>query len=214
MRQTTLITALIAMLVNTTACAHTSNQKFEKALSEGRCEEGLENIPGKDGKLNFGGRVNQTGGSLLSYTATGAGYTADVILTVVGGAVIFVALCAPIAAAVIASNGGGNAVSGAECLPADLSQISPPHFGRDLYQGTAQMRCPDLTLLSRSIRRVAACQEKRASSENLLAARKTLSSITNNNEFMKCIATDERKSLEVDASRLDNKIASASSSSR
>ena len=209
----TLVVLLSFSLLNI-SCAHTRTKNFESALAGGRCEDALENIPEKDGQIKFLGEVNRTTGQVLSYAATGAGYTADVLLTVAGGAVLFTVLCAPLLA--VGASGWPTSLDGSvntgpqtpygPCLPVNLSHLSLPHLGKDIYEGTEAMRCPDLTALSKSVRRVATCSEARETPAALTLAKKTLSSVVNNKDFMSCITADERSSLQTDAYRIEAKL--------
>ena len=181
------------------------NEKFETALSAGRCEEALENIPEREGKIKFLGKVDRATGTALSYAATGAGYTADVVVTVVGGAVVFVALCGPlIAAQALSSNGqvGGSVA----CLPGDLTGLGSPQMGKEIYKTTQELRCPDLTALSKSVRRVASCIEAKPDRAHLEKAKQTLNSISGSDEVMNCITDEEKSAVREDLYRLDGEI--------
>ncbi len=185
------------------ACTHSRTKKFESALEAGRCEAALENIPENDGQLKFLGRMNRVAGSALSYAATGAGYTADVIVTVAGGAIVFVALCGPVLVAESLSQSGHSA---SPCLPVDISGLKPTQMGSTIYKDTEELRCPDLTALSRSVRRVAACNENASSPESLARAKQSLTSLNSNPEFMNCITKEERSAVRADIHRLTEKL--------
>jgi hypothetical protein len=184
-------------------CATERKKKFEDALAGGRCEQAYENIPEYDKTLKFVGRVDRAAESTLSYAATGAGYVSDVVLTVVGGAVIMVGLCAPIAALAIATNSSVTVPADQNpCFPMP-DGIHPPANGAKIYRATEEMRCPDLTALSRSIRRVADCQTRAGTPDK---ARITLQSVTSNKDFMGCITSEEAAALKADLYKAGEKI--------
>ena len=172
----------------------------------GQCTAALESIPENEGSLKYLGRINRTAGTVVSYAATGAGYTADVLLTIVGGAVIFTAVCGPMLAAQVYSSHQAGTNYPFNCLPIDVSNIKAPRIGASVYKDTEELRCPDLTALSRSVRRVASCEEKKDKRDALERADKTLTTLSNDNAFMACITTDEKSAVGQDLFRIREKI--------
>lgn len=188
-----------------TACAHAPKPEFDVALSEGHCEEALQHL-NADEKTKFIGRTQRAMGTTLSYAVTGVGYGADVVLTVAGGMVVMIGMCAP---AIVAKgplrNEKGETISSINaCLPTKWSSITFPHAGRAIYRSTENWRCPDLTAMARGIRRVALCHETKGGRDGLTKASQTIHSLTANNDFMECIAETERDAVRMDAFRLDN----------
>ena len=170
-----------------------SQSRFEKALAQGRCTDAAENIPENDGSIKFLGRVDRATGTVISYAATGAGYTADVALTIVGGAIIYSALSLPRALPVLP------VYAGDPPSPQPAGDITLPStkLGSTIYDSTSSMRCPDLTALSKSVRRVAACLSKQTDKvNNLASAKKTLDSVASNRDMMSCITPDERSAVQ------------------
>ena len=205
-----LISLLFSIAFITNSCAHQRGTRFESALKDGRCDEALENIPENDENIKFVGRANRAAGTALSYAATGAGYTADVVLIVVGGVLITAVVCAPLFLAVAASSSAGvNSNAGLSCFPVNLKEIPIPTLGEDTYKNTEEWRCPDLTALSRSVRKVASCHETKGTLEDKKNAQITLSSLNSNKKFMNCIVKSERDGIRLEASRLENEIALA-----
>lgn len=201
-----LVAALTCLNVS---CATERKKKFEESLKAGQCEAAFENIPEHDKTLKYIGKVDRAAQTTLSYAATGAGYVSDVLLTVVGGTVVLVALCAPIA---IAGVMGGAVVgthnvdwNGAECLPMPFEPKLPTN-GKKIYRATEEMRCPDLTALSRSIRKVAGCHEHSTEPGAIEKAQTTLRSLATNKDFMNCITAPEKALVQMDLDRVTNKV--------
>jgi hypothetical protein len=187
-------------------CTSTSEQKFESSLNNGQCEAALEHVPENDGTIRYVGQAQRAAGTVLSYAATGAGYTADVLITVVGGAVIFTAVCGPMLAAQVLSTQQPGQNYPFNCLPVDLSKVKPTRIGASVYKETAELRCPDLTALSRSMRRVAGCEEKKEKRETLERANKTLTTLSDDANFMACITEDEKAAVGADLFRVREKL--------
>ena len=195
----------LVVSLSLTSCAHQRTKRFEAALSEGRCEAALENVPENDENVKYMGKAQRAGGTALSYAVTGAGYTADVVLMVAGGAVLFTVLCGPGLVVALAAHGTGVFPSQL-CIPADLNNVKAPTLGKDAYRSTAAWRCPDLTALAHSVRRVSSCYERRDDKPSLDLAKQTLDAVVKNEEFMGCITKDEASSLRQDLFRIDERV--------
>lgn len=205
---------LVALTLIGNSCAHQETKQFSAAIHDGDCDRALESIQDIDPRTRFLGRVNRASGTVLSYAATGAGYTADIAITVVGGAVIMVALCAPMAMAQQAAvRSGGSAGVELSCLPSDISKINRPKMGKEIYKATGEMRCPDLTVISRSVRQVASCYEAKGGSENLQKAKTSLNSTYYNEEFRSCLTEEERAELGGALNRIEGQISRLNSQS-
>ncbi len=198
-----LIPLLLALVFVLNSCAHQRTRRFESALKAGRCEDAVENIPENDPNVKFVGRANRAAGTAISYAATGAGYTADVVLVVTGGVLIFAAVCGPMLLAMAASSSTAGVNPAILCLPVDYKSIPMPSLGKDTYKGTEEWRCPDLTALSRSVRRVASCHESSPDVDGKKHALTTLNSLKTNKDFMNCIGKSERDSIMIDVARLE-----------
>lgn len=194
---------LIATTFVISSCATERTKRFESALKDGRCDVALENIPENDKNLKFLGSTQRAAGKMMSYAATGAGYTADVVLTVVGGVVIFSIVCAPFIVAASYGHGGT-----AQCFPVNLDGITAPEIGKSAYKNTEDMRCPDLTALSRSVRRVARCHSDHATPDGTKNAVTTLNSLKANKKLMGCITKEERENVLADLLTYENKVSS------
>lgn len=201
-----LIVFTLAVFTTNGGCANHAARDFESKLASGQCTAALESIPENDGSLKYLGRINRTAGTVVSYAATGAGYTADVLVTVVGGAVIFTAVCGPMLAAQVLSSSQPGQNYPFNCLPIDVSNVKAPRMGASIYKETEELRCPDLTALSRSMRRVATCEESKDKRESLERANKTLTTLSNDEAFMACITTEEKSAVGSDLFRVREKI--------
>jgi hypothetical protein len=173
-------------------CAH-HQQKFDTELSEVRCEEALAHLPEKEPAIRFVDNAQVAGGALVSYSATGVAYAADVVAIVLGATAIFIVLCGPILVAMSAGGGGG---SGPLCIPADLSGLKRPRMGEATFEATQSLRCPDITSASRSIRKVAACFANRKENDDLVKARTTLEGLANSPDFGDCASPEDKKAIE------------------
>ena len=111
--------------------------RFEKDLGELRCEDALTHLPEHNSSTRLLNGAQVVAGNVASYSATGVAYVADVVVTVAGGAALFVVLCAPLVVLVAASTGssGGN-YTGPPCFPADLSKLKAPALGSETFEAT------------------------------------------------------------------------------
>ena len=203
-RQTSLVTLVIAALFSaagSTGCTTSaitkqmsgSQTRFEKSLAQGQCADAAENIPENDGSIKFLGRVDRATGTIISYAATGAGYTADVALTIVGGAILYSVLSLPRALPTQPVYAGEPSYP----KPAADIQLPVSKLGSTIYNGTSAMRCPDLTALSKSVRLVAACLSKQTDkAEKLDSAKKTLDSVAGNRDIMNCVTPEEKSAVQ------------------
>ncbi len=185
-------------------CAHQREKQFEKQLSEGKCDEALEKIPYKTGSQEI------PGGKALSYGATAAAYTADVVITVTGGVLIFTALCGPTLALMMANRNNGGGTAHLQCIPADLSGLKRPAFGRTVYDETQRWRCPELTRFSESLRKVVSCYQHEGSKGSLEKASRQVDTFTHHSSFKECVKPEEKTLIESLKKDLDTKLAKAS----
>lgn len=172
---------------------------FSRELSYGRCDEALLNLPQRDPLVKLAESSQRAAGTVLSYAFVGAGYTAEVLLDAAGGTLMFVALCgvplllmAAVSAGAPAGTGGMSPIG---CFPGKLSALSSPPLGRQAKKMSADLRCPDVKSLSRSMRAVATCYEMRGGLENLEKARRSLEAIEKSESFYACLPDDEKEIL-------------------
>jgi hypothetical protein len=187
---------LLCLLLAMPGCAG-PEKSFKRELDSGRCDEALLNLPERDPLVKLADRSQQAANTVLSYAFVGASYTAEVLLDAAGGTVMFVALCGvPLVLMAAASAGaaaGTGGMSPIGCFPGKLDALSSPPLGRQARKASAEMRCPDLKSLSRSMRAVASCYESRGDLEK---ARRTLESVKNSDSFYVCLPDAEKDALE------------------
>ncbi len=177
-------------------------KKFLADVENGNCEQALEKIPENETGAKLLSKTQNAGGVVLSYALTGAAYTGEILLDVVGGTIMFVALCGPpLALGVIASaNSSGSSGSGYTgnnlvCFPGKFEALMAPDFGKQTFHASKNLRCPNLSGMSRSIRRVAACFSKRDRDKDLERASQTLLSLQQARHFYECLPEDEKKNI-------------------
>ena len=166
-------------------------KKFNSELALGRCDEALLKLPQRDPLVKLTSTTENVASTALSYAFVGASYTAEVILDVTGGAVMVVALCAPI---FIASSYSSDAPY--PCLPGRVDALSSPPLGRQALRATKDMRCPNLKSLSQSVRSVAACFDNKGGSENKAKARQNLEALRGSKDFYECLPIEEQRLVE------------------
>ncbi len=193
----------IACLFANAACT-TSLKRFDTAIDANHCEEALEKLPENEMGAKLLSKTQEASGKTLSYALTGMSYTAEVLLNVVGGTVMVVALCGPSVAAGIWATDGRAGI----CLPGRIDALSPPNIGRQTYQATENLRCPNLVPMSRSMRKVAACYLKRDTKDALEKAHKSLLAIQESKDFYNCLPTEEKQAIgiELEQVRLKTKL--------
>jgi hypothetical protein len=194
--------ALIGLFAN--AACTTTLKKFDSALAANHCEDALEKLPENEMGAKLLSKTQEASGKTLSYALTGMSYTAEVLLNVVGGTVMFVALCGPSVAAGVWTTDGRQGV----CLPGRLDALAPPNIGHKTYQATENLRCPNLVPMSRSMRKVASCYLKRETKEAIEQAHKSLLAIQDSKDFYNCLPNDEKQAIgnELEQVRLKTKL--------
>jgi hypothetical protein len=203
-----ILTSLLSLPIffSQISCTHVQ-RRFDHDLSQARCEDALEHLPEHDRTLHVLDQAQTVAGTAVSYSASGIAYAGDVLLTITGGTLIFVALCGPMIALATASSGQSGSSPGLTCIPADLSAVKLPHFGKDTFDSTRSWRCPDLSSASTAIRGVADCFAARADHESLQKAKTTLESIAQSSQFSACVAEPEKSHVSGDLKALEEKIA-------
>ncbi|MCM2354308.1 MAG: hypothetical protein NDI63_11890 [Pseudobdellovibrio sp.] len=190
---------LVAFFILASSCAN--KEKFEYSLLAEKCEESLRDAPQNLSEYKLVSETQYAAGTLLSYSATGAAYTADVaifISTVVGLA--YTVCILPLAAE---GSFHGSRLTEA-CIRKAMKKynINPePQFGYLTYKATEPFRCPRVDLFSQAIRKVASCYLKKGGPENNEKALRALQSIKNSEPFYRCLTPPEREifSQEFDA---------------
>ncbi|MES2769014.1 MAG: hypothetical protein V4596_07705 [Bdellovibrionota bacterium] len=182
----------------------TSTKKFDQKISEQNCEEAFDIVPEKQTDFRLISKVEELSKTLMSYSATGAAYTVQVLWDVTATTGAAVILCAPtIAVQAAASQNPDSRTSIGLCIPADIKKVQAPYLGRETYKKTKKWRCPDVDGISRSIRKVAQCYADRNQKDDRTKAFKALESVANSGSFYKCISDTERESFEKDYSALN-----------
>ncbi len=172
-------------------------RKFEENLNAKKCDEALYTVPQREPLLSMRTEVEETGGKVLSYTATGAAYTAQVLWDVTAGAVTFVIACGPLLAVAIVSPPLDSSGAGANFNPCVFNPgstwdtLSAPKLGEKTFKKTKKWRCPEYTELSRSIRRVTTCYRDRGDVESLKRAQTTIDSLIKSDNLLKCLPKEE-----------------------
>jgi hypothetical protein len=192
------ILATILVLTHLTQVSCSSpTKKFEQHLSGGNCEQALDELPENDLGVKLIGHTQQVGGTVASYAFTGASYTAEILWDVTGTTIMFVALCGPMMAAIVATNGVGTTPTTAplKCLPGKVDSLSAPPLGRRAYRSSKPMRCPPLESLSQSMRKVAACFENRNTEPDLQRAYQSLKAIRESGDFFDCLPNQEQSAV-------------------
>lgn len=195
----------IFLVMSSVSLVHCSTtQKFEQKITEKNCEEALESMPENQTGYQLVSKVQEASGTVLSYSATGAAYTVQVLWDVTATVGAAVVLCAPGIAVAYATQGHGTAVDPVTnlCLPADLKSIQAPYLGKDTYRRTENWNCPDVDGISRSIRKVAQCYAERGGSENQNKALTSLRSVEKSGSFYRCLSEKERSSFLKDLAAL------------
>ena len=92
-------------------------------------------------------------------------------------------------------------------IPGKVDALSAPPLGRRAYATSQEMRCPNLTPLSRSLRQVAACYEQGTTPESWAQAEQSLSSVQSTEKFYGCLSRDEQQALNAQLKSLKEKLA-------
>ncbi|MEY4616983.1 MAG: hypothetical protein RJB66_1943 [Pseudomonadota bacterium] len=191
--------ALTLFLVCICSCSH--QQKFDNALIRKDCDQALLEIP-ENQKFYKVAQVSQQGaGYLVSYSFTGAAYTAQILWDVTAGITASIILCAPAIAlqvSVPASERGQGSDQfnyGPTCFPAEMKPLLAPSLGKRAYDSTESLRCPPLVGISQSLRKVAQCYVSRKKPEDQLRAIAILKSVTESGSFYQCLSFEERESI-------------------
>ncbi len=182
---------LIAFFIFISSCAN--KEKFEHNLTIEKCEESLKYAPQNLSEYKLVSETQYAAGTLLSYSATGAAYTADVAIFVSTVAGMMYTVC--IMPAIVEGHFGGSRLTEA-CLKKAMKKynINPDtQFGELTYKSTEPFRCPRVDLFSQAIRKVANCYMNKGGPENIEKALRALRSIKQSEPFYRCLTPPERE---------------------
>ena len=178
---------LIMILMNWISCSSSNN--FNQSLTDKNCERALENIPEKKNDFQLVSKVKEVSGTLLSYSATGAAYSVEILWNVTAFTAAVVVLCSPTFVLAAAGKGAVQPL----CFPADFNKIQVPQMGKNMSRDSQFWNCPNVDSISRSIRKVAKCYADRGGDENQSKALKSLQSVEKSGSFYRCLSNKERE---------------------
>ena len=185
---------VIAFLIFISSC--TSSKEFNDQIQVDNCEEALRQAPHKQNDFRLISETQKAAGTLLSYSATGAAYTADILLYVTGSAMINIVVCSPFY--IMDSALGANNELAKSCQGEALDYNWKNSYGKNTFSATKSLRCPRVDTISQAIRKVAGCYLKKGGSENYDKAVNSLQSIYTSQEFYSCLTPPERQAFEKD----------------
>lgn len=192
-----------------TSCVSAPYKQFQQDLEAKRCDAAMAHVPENDPAIKFAGNTKQTFGTVAAYTFVGFSYTAEVLWDVTGGTVMAVALCGiPSTLSVAATYQRGQSAGILTCFPGKLDALGAPPLGRRALAATEELRCPDLTSLSRSLRSVASCYSGEKTEVGRTKAKQVLTSLQNSEDFYSCLSESERHAIGVQIRDLDDPISS------
>lgn len=184
------IPLLLALLELATGCSHRG--KFEDHLRNKNCEKALLEVPENQSIYQISSKTQQAGGTLISYSFVGAAYTAQILWDVSVGLTSSIVLCAPGIALSMAKSTNSSANFGPTCFSADITKLMSPPLGRRTLDSSANLRCPDLSGLTASLREVAACFAAKGTQSDRGRASKILESLQNSGGFYSCLKAEDR----------------------
>jgi hypothetical protein len=197
---------LILFLVFNQSCSSKSKVDFDKNLQQTQCEEALETVPENQSIYKLNDKIEKTTGTVLSYSFTGAAYTAQVVWDVTVGVAAVTIMCAPTIALSMAAKGEAGKLN-PYCLSGDLKPLLSPPLGKNTYKNTESWRCSEVTPVSQSIRKVARCFSNRGTKENFTKALNTLEAVANSGAFYSCLPTNELNAFTQDLNEYRNEVA-------
>lgn len=185
---------MIAIFLFLSSC--TTSKQFESHINANNCDEALREAPQNKNDFRLVSETQYAAGSILSYSVTGAAYTADVVIYMSTTALIGIAVCFP---AIIVDNslGGAGKITN-ECYSDVTKDLEFSHYGRTTYEATKPLRCPRVDTLSQAVRKVASCYVKKGGAENSNKALRSLYSVYKSKEFYRCLTPSEREAYERD----------------
>lgn len=200
-----IITLLFSQLA---ACTH-ADKKFDSHISHQECDEALKNLPNEDPLNKTGDQVKYVAGNVASYSATGVGYTTQVLWNITTGTILFVGICAPV---ILSAASGASVIPhgypGAPCLPISMkdSGLFAPPLGKKVWKGTSELRCPNLKGVSDSLQKVASCYESKGDMESIKKAVNSLENIEMSKHFFSCLSPEEQTQIGTHREALKKKL--------
>ncbi len=198
----------MAILIAFSIFSCSSQKKFDEKLTEKNCDAALEEIPENQPGYKLISKSQEFSGTVLSYAATGSAYTVEVLWDTAATVGAVVVLCAP---GMVANSAGAVGSPGqssqvyAGCIPADLTKVQAPAWGRKTRANTKNWSCPNVDGISQSIRKVAQCYLARGSDESRQKALQSLESAKKSDSFYRCLSSEERKHFQNDLNIAENK---------
>lgn len=190
----TIFYILLSILLS---CSHTQPEKRylpQHKIEKGSCLEKLNTIEQSRLKQTYN-VMAQGAGTGASYVLTGAGYTADAAIIVVGGIGVGAIACSPIILLEASLNGSGDA-SG-RCIGNVMDKVfesKQPDMGGSAYKKTKKWRCPKVDHISKALRKVASCYKQKG---ELQLAKEQLYRINNDRLLRTCSSKEEIKKLKL-----------------
>jgi hypothetical protein len=172
-----------------------SSGTFDQRLDEKNCEQALEEMPERQTGYQLTSKVQQASGTVLSYSATGAAYTVQILWDVAATGGALIVLCAPTFALLYLGGGSSGGINQPLCLPADIKSIQAPHLGKNTAAQTETWSCPPVDDISHSVRKVAQCFLDRGGAENQKKALSSLESVEKSGAFYRCLSDKERSTF-------------------
>ncbi|MNT38025.1 hypothetical protein D3C72_1741960 [compost metagenome] len=170
-----------------------STETFDQRLGEKNCEQALEEMPERQTGYQLTSKVQQASGTVLSYSATGAAYTVQILWDVTATGAAMIVLCAPTIAMAYLGAGAGHTQP--LCFPADLKKVQAPYLGKSTAVETESWKCPPVDGISQSVRKVAQCFLDRGGVENQKKALGSLESVEKSGAFYRCLSDQERSTF-------------------
>jgi hypothetical protein len=170
------------------SCAHSNQVKFEQALKGGNCEDALMTAPENQDSYKVINTTKQGVGKVVSYSLTGAAYSAQVLWDISAGIVTTVTIIPLIPLMYLPEKSLSKDKFN---LPVPVEKLFAPKLGSDTYRNTEYLRCPNVKDLSQTVRRIARCYYDKGGNENTERAIKTLKSVMDSGQFCSCLPEDE-----------------------
>lgn len=175
----------------------TPQKKFDNFVRAGQCTEAIDYIKGSYRK-NILNHMQSSVANTSSYVLSGLGYGADVLVVITGGAVVGAAICAPIIAMEVSSNGNGRV--SAECIDLafklmDNNKVEYSSLGKKAYEATDNWRCPAKGYFLENILDVTECYINNGSRSSLAKARRQIDTVHGNRIFSSCMSKDQNLRL-------------------
>jgi hypothetical protein len=184
---------LVLVLLCLTLVQCKSSEKFDQRLDEKNCEQALEELPERQAGYQMTSKVQEASGTVLSYSATGAAYTVQILWDVTATGAAMIVLCAPTIAMAYLGSGSGHVKP--LCFPADIKKVQAPYLGKNTYAQTESWGCPPVDGISQSVRKVAQCFLDRGGPENQKKALGSLEGVEKSGAFYRCLSEKERSTF-------------------